>query len=32
MVLEIDGEEVEFTEDEVYAALSELYSGEAFEQ
>lgn len=31
MVLEIDGEEVEFTKDEVYDQLTELYSGEEFE-
>ena len=31
MVLEIDGEEVEFTKDEVYKQLTELYSGEEFE-
>jgi hypothetical protein len=32
MVLEIDGKEVSFTEDEVYDALGELYEGEAFEK
>lgn len=32
LVLEVDGEEVSFSEDEVYDALGELYSGEAFEQ
>lgn len=31
MVLEVDGEEVEFTKDEVYDALAELYSGEEME-
>jgi hypothetical protein len=31
LVLEVDGEEVEFSEDEVYSALGELYSGEEFE-
>ena len=32
LVLEVDGEEVEFSEDEVYDALGELYSGEEFEE
>lgn len=32
LVLEIDGEELEFSEDEVYDALGELYSDEGFEQ
>lgn len=31
MVLEVDGKEVEFTKDEVYDALAELYSGEEME-
>lgn len=31
MVLEVDGKEVEFTKDEVYDTLAELYSGEEME-
>ena len=27
MVLEVDGEEIEFSKDEVYNALAELYTG-----
>ena len=32
LVLEVDGEEVEFSEDEVYDAVGEVYAEEAFEQ
>lgn len=32
MVLEVDGEEIEYSEDEVYDALAELYSGPELEQ
>ena len=32
MVLEIDGEEVPFTKEEVYSALAELYSGDEIKQ